>query len=99
MKLYLSGPMSGYPDHNFPAFKEWAWKLRGMGYYVTDPSDWEIDPDESWEECLRRDLRDMLRCDALALLHDWKRSRGACLEVHVARELGMECKAVEEWQP
>lgn len=87
MKLYLSGPMSGIPDNNFPAFHEWAARLRGQGYEVVSPA--EIPEANTWEFCLRADLREMCDCEAIALMPGWENSKGANLELHVAHRLGM----------
>jgi len=39
MKLYLAGPMRGYPKFNFPAFDFAAAKLRSQGFEVFSPAD------------------------------------------------------------
>lgn len=41
---YLSGPMSGYPQYNFPAFAQAAETLRGFGYNLVSPA--ELDDPE-----------------------------------------------------
>lgn len=87
-RIYLSGPMSGLPDDNFPAFFAQASQLRAAGYDVVNPA--EIDnAGKSWEYCLRTDLREMCSCDTIALMPGWEKSKGANLELHVAHRLGM----------
>lgn len=64
-RVYLSGPMAGLPEHNFPAFHAHAAQLRAAGYDVVNPA--EIDNHgKTWEGCLRTDLREMCTCDAIA---------------------------------
>lgn len=89
MKIYLSGPMTGLPDNNFPAFHAIAQALRDAGEDVVNPA--EINPDASlsWEECMRADIKALCDCDAIYLLPGWEKSRGAHLELHVAHRLGL----------
>ena len=89
-QIYLSGPMTGLPELNFPAFHSAAQKLRGLGYVVTNPAELDHDPNSSWQKCMRNDLKAMLDCDVLVLLEGWERSSGAHLEVHIAHRIGME---------
>ncbi|WP_290906303.1 dATP/dGTP pyrophosphohydrolase domain-containing protein [Aquabacterium sp.] len=87
-RVYLSGPMTGIADNNFPAFHEWAARLRADGYAVVSPA--EIPEAGSWELCLRADLRELSSCDAIAMMPGWENSKGAHLELHVAHRLGLE---------
>ncbi len=95
MKLYLSGPMTGLPDLNFPAFEEAAGALRAKGHEVFSPHEIE-GPTRPWAEYLRIDLRAVLDAEAVAYLPGWARSKGAKLEIHVATELGMPVLSVDE---
>ncbi|MEY4376246.1 MAG: hypothetical protein RJB26_796 [Pseudomonadota bacterium] len=87
-RVYLSGPMTGIAENNFPAFHEWAARLRADGFDVVSPA--ELPEGDTWEACLRKDMRELPTCDAIALMPGWERSKGAHLELHVAHRLGME---------
>ncbi len=89
MKVYLSGPMTGYPEHNYPAFHAAREQLRSEGFEVLCPAEKGRVPGWAWEQYLKRDLIMVCFADAVVLLPGWADSRGACLEVHVARELGL----------
>lgn len=90
MRIYISGPMTGLPQLNFPAFNAEAQRLRGLGHQVVNPA--EINPDNAmpWAQCMRRDIAELMTCDTLALLPGWQKSSGAHLEMHLAHRLGME---------
>lgn len=100
MRLYLSGPITGVPELNKPAFTVAASRLRAGGHTVVNPH--EIgSPSElmlPWADYLRADLIAMLQgVDAVAVLPWWHNSRGARLEVHVARALGWQVKDWKDW--
>lgn len=83
-RVYISGPMSGMPEHNFPAFHAEAARLRALGYDVVNPAELNPEPGKTWEECMKVDLRELLDCDLVALLPDWEKSRGARKEMELA---------------
>lgn len=39
MRIFISGPMTGLPDHNFPAFEAAAKRLRDDGHFVINPAE------------------------------------------------------------
>jgi hypothetical protein len=89
--IYISGPMSGKPDLNFPAFHEAAARLRASGHAVINPAEMD-ESDEApkeWHEYLRRDIAELVKCTHIAMLPGWQDSRGATLEKHIADALGI----------
>ena len=94
-RLYLSGPMSGLPDLNFPAFNAEAQRLRDLGYEVINPV--ELNPDGgTWHECMRRDIAALMDCDKVVLLDGWEKSAGACLEKDIAARVGIPAGLAKE---
>jgi len=103
MRLYVSGPMTGLPEFNYPAFRAAAAALSRVGYDVLNPVDAEEHnptPGEpqAWDWYMRHALRMVLDADGVALLDGWEKSRGAALEVHIACALNLPIRPVEFWQ-
>ncbi len=92
MIVYISGPMTGYPLHNYPAFREAREQLRAEGFTVLCPAEAGVVEEWSWSDYLRRDLVMVCQADAVVLLRGWLDSKGALLEIHVARELGLQIR-------
>ncbi len=88
-RIYLSGAMTGIPEHNFPAFNAEANRLRHLGYDVINPVDINPDVTTPYNECLRNDLKALLDCDTIAMLDGWMNSNGAHLEMHIAHRVGI----------
>lgn len=98
-RIYLSGPMTGLPNHNFEAFNAAADRLRSQGYHVSNPAENGVNKEWAWADYLRQDIEQMLHCDGVALLKGWESSKGAKLEVYIARQLGMPIVECETMQP
>lgn len=100
---YLSGPMSGLPDGNLPAFRETTARLRSLGLKIISPH--ELDETIEvvgvcWADYLRRDLAVLAgQCQGVIVMSGWTRSKGAQLEVHVARCLGMPVLSADNLEP
>lgn len=95
MKVYISGPMTGIEGLNFPAFHASAKALRDLGHSVVNPAE-IVAGSTDWKTAMREDIKAMLDCDAVALLHGWERSSGAHIELHVAHRLGLEIMMVSD---
>jgi hypothetical protein len=96
-RIYISGPMTGLPGLNFPAFNTEAARLQALGYDVVNPVNINPDPATPWNECMRKDLKALLDCDILVLLEGWQKSTGAQLEMHLAHRVGIEIFVAKEF--
>jgi len=88
-RLYLAGPMTGFEDFNFPAFHKMAADLRARGYVAENPAEHGVVEGADWTDYMAYDLTRLGLCAQVAVLPGWENSKGARLEVHIARELGM----------
>jgi hypothetical protein len=90
MTIYLSGPMTGIKDFNYPAFNAAATELRARGHTVLNPAEsFAGEPYHPREWYMRKDIEMLLRADGVALLPGWFNSRGSRLECTIAREIGI----------
>lgn len=94
--LYLSGPMTGYPDCNYPAFNQMAARLREHGFTVHNPA--EVgDKGSQYVDLLKKDIRLILESEGVAVMEKWWESKGARLEVNVAAHLDLPIRPVDAW--
>lgn len=87
-RVYIAGPMSGIEDYNIPAFNLAAAKWRAQGWHVENPGEFGEHDDWTWMDYMVRDLPLLMRCDAIAMMPGWQKSKGAQLEKLVAEYLG-----------
>ena len=88
--VYISGPITGIPEGNRPAFAAMAARLTAGGWRVINPHDLcDSHLILSWEEYMRQDLAALLTCTHIVMLPGWEHSRGARLEKTVADAVGI----------
>lgn len=88
--FYVSGPMTGYPDFNFPAFADAARRLRDAGHSVYSPHEcFNGSQTMAYADYIREDVRLVCLSRAVVVLPGWEHSKGANLEVHLAHTLGI----------
>jgi hypothetical protein len=97
VKLYVAGRMQGEPDHGVPAFNAAARELRRAGYDVENPADIGVRDGWQWTDYMRAGLKLLLDCDGVAVLDNWRSSRGATHEVDVAHNCGLLVMPVDDW--
>ncbi len=97
--LYVSGPMTGFPDFNRPAFNEARDYLQAKGFSVIIPGDdetysiserlvWKVE-EKQLNAYMFRDFLHILTANAVAVLPGWTESTGSRAEVLVAQRIGI----------
>jgi len=98
-RVYIAGPMTGYPNSNIAAFDAARDQLRSEGIEAISPVDISramgvtdfscaLTEDE-YCKCLLADFRALLGADAVYTLPGWPHSRGARSEVLTAQTAGI----------
>lgn len=95
-RIYIAGPMTGIENFNYPAFHAAAKTLRDAGHDAVNPAEISPGTEKTWECAMRQDLREMLTCDAVALLPGWESSKGANIERELAGKVGIKVHTIDE---
>jgi len=99
-RIYISGPMTGIAEHNFPAFHRAAARLREAGFTAVNPAEnFGGRTDLTRETYMQMDVPLVASCQGIAMLAGWRNSRGARVEYLLARELGLEALDAETLEP
>lgn len=97
MIVYISGPMTGLPEYNYPAFNAAADLLRNGGFTVCNPAEFFGGlGDRTREEYMRESVRCLVACDAVVTLPNWEQSDGAVLEIEIAKQIGLPVTDLEQ---
>lgn len=93
-QIYLSGPMTGYPESNYPAFEAATSALRAAGHLVYTPHEF-LSPGKPSQKDLRRAFAAYCRficedADTIVLLPGWEKSLGVSAELALAKNCGLD---------
>lgn len=103
MKLiYIAGKVTGEPFRETAIKFEKAYnEIKGIGFdaivplelvqdYLNEhPEKIELPEKELWQLAMKLCISQMVECDAVLLLDDWTRSKGALIESQLALDLGI----------
>lgn len=88
MLIYISGAITN-DKHYRRKFAKAEKKLKKRGWKVINPAKiGDALPDLTWGEYIDIDVSLIKLADMVYMLPDYKKSKGACIEREVARELG-----------
>ncbi len=88
-KVYISGKISGMDYSVACSFFDNAEAfLIDEGFDTINPTKITHEHDLSWEMYMKTDVKAMMDCTHIYMLHNWEESRGAIIEHNLAKELG-----------
>ena len=101
MKLYISGPISNPNNEivkaNIAAFNAAEIQLDAAGHSVINPVKNGVPDTSPWLDHMRADIKMLMDCDGVAYLPGWENSRGAKIEMELARALGFPVRPYAKW--
>ena len=87
-KIYISGKITGAPNLNYKKFEDAEVYIEiELGGYAVNPHHLPDDHDKSWFSYMRVCVANLVKCDLVFALDDWKQSRGATREILIAQWL------------
>lgn len=89
-RIYISGPITGIPEYNKPAFDSAEKKINEMGLIPISPFRLGVvSKHKSWQDYMREDIKALMDCDAVYLLPGYEKSKGAMEEKRIAESIGI----------
>ena len=103
MKIYIAGPISKYLNQgaNKTAFLDAAEAIQEQGHDAVIPHDLiehlDLHPIDDYEQIMDICLESLRQCDAVAMLPNWRDSKGANIEYNYANRHKIPAKEVLMW--
>lgn len=89
-KIYISGKITGLEENEaYELFAKAEKELQSKGFEVVNPMTIEHNHDKSWLNYMKTDIKALMECDAIYMIHNWETSKGAKIERQLAIDLGM----------
>lgn len=88
MKVYISGRITGNP-HYKEEFAKAELIVKAGNCEAVNPAKNILPATAGWADYMRVCVRQLSECDGIYMLANWQKSRGAKLEHHIAKELGL----------
>ena len=89
-KCYIAGKIGDLPEAEYKAnFEQAKLEVKQLGYEPVSPLDLPHNHERTWSAYMREDLTEMLRCDSVYALRNWRQSPGATIEINTAVNVGL----------
>lgn len=88
-KVYISGKITGIHARAKKDFAKAEAALIAKGLTPVNPFKFNHNHDKSWENYMRICIIELMKCDAIYMLPNWRKSKGAIIEFHLAVKLNL----------
>lgn len=89
-RIYISLPISHYDLEERKRYAKHVEDFLSQFFEVVNPFNNGIPDDADWRVHMKKDLQDLLTCDAIFMCRDFEKSKGCKLEWDVATTCGMD---------
>lgn len=87
-RVYISGPITGITDNNASAFEAAEKLIASIGLVPVSPLR-NCPMFAKWAEYMRFNIPRMLQCDCVYAIPNWRKSKGARIEIQLALDLDL----------
>jgi len=89
-RVYISGPITGIPELNKPAFMKAENELRSLGYNPINPFNVSVvSKHKYWHDYMREDIKALMDVDCVLAIDGWGNSNGAVEEIRICNNIGI----------
>lgn len=90
-KCYIAGKIGDLPEAEYKAkFEHAKAEVIALGFEPVSPLDLPHEHGRTWSEFMREDLIEMLKCQSVYALRNWRQSPGATIEINTALAVGLD---------
>jgi len=90
-KCYIAGKIGGLDVADYTErFETAKAEVLSMGFEPVSPIELPHNHGRSWEEYMREDIAELMQCQCLYALTNWRHSIGATIEVNTAISVGID---------
>lgn len=90
-KCYIAGKITGLDwGEVVKKFNEAETEMAHMGFDPVNPITASNPEEKTWEGYMKAGLIEMMQCSTVYALNDWRESKGATIEIHLAVQLGID---------
>jgi hypothetical protein len=88
IKIYIAGAITGHDlQERRETFMKWQKYFEDRGYAVVNPMELPHNHDKTWESYMKECIVALVDCTTIFLIDGWEESKGAQLELHIAKKL------------